>query len=291
MPERSRRIIFWVAVTVSALCFGFLIWYLISGYRANQQVTELREEVSETAEPEIPVYTLEEVMQAEFTGERSGVETPIPKDLRKDAEECPIDFEKLKRYNGELYAWIKIPGTNVDYPVAQHKEDNEFYLHHDFYKNPQFSGCIYSEKPAAKDFSDPVTVLYGHNMADGSMFGSLREFRDTGFFDENRYVYVYTPYRTLQYEIYAAYQYDDRSLTESFDFHDPDDLALYIEESLHPRQMIANVKQGIDVTANDRILTLSTCLKGDTDERYLVQAVLKHETRTGKTSGAAGADE
>lgn len=240
--------------------------------------SEAADETTEATPDQHPSYTLEEIENAEFTGVIDAPAPKIPTEVLTELEDQPIDFTKLNEINPELYAWIRIPDTNIDYPVAQHDgEDQTFYLHRDMYGEPQFAGCIYSEKPNKKDFSDPVTVLYGHNMINGAMFQNLHLFREREFFDNHKYVYVYTKQGSLVYEIYAAYTYDDRHILKSFDFSKEKDLKKYINESLHPRQMDAMVREGVDVTVDDHVLTLSTCLADQPGSRLLVQAVLTYE--------------
>lgn len=279
------RVVFWAALLVAIGCLGFAAWYHFSNFRAAQKHEELVSEVTQTEATPAPTpaeqqtYTLEEIESAEFTGEIEGEAPVIPTEVITDAEGNPIDFAALQAYNAELYAWIRIPGTIIDYPVAQHAgTDQSYYLHHDLYGTPQFAGCIYSEAPSAKDFSDPVTVLYGHNMKNGSMFQNLHLFEDEDFFAEHPYIYIYTPDETYVYRIYSVYTYDDRPLSTSFDFNDPADLEEYLDSTLHPREMTAHVRSDIAVTAADKVLTLSTCISGNPSARLLVQAVQSYES-------------
>ena len=100
--------------------------------------------------------------------------------------ENPINFDELSKLNPDLYAWIRIPNTAVDYPVAQSSNsDDNFYLHHNYLGNYEFAGTIYSQRHNSKDFVERVTVLYGHNMLNGSMFADLHKFSDEEFFEEN----------------------------------------------------------------------------------------------------------
>lgn len=96
--------------------------------------------------------------------------------------ENPIDFKELQNINKDLYAWLKIPGTVIDYPVAQSSnEDDNYYLHRDYRGNYDFAGTIYSQRHNTKYFVERVTVLYGHNMLDGSMFAGLHQFSNPDF--------------------------------------------------------------------------------------------------------------
>lgn len=192
-----------------------------------------------------------------------------------------IDWKKLKEDNKDIYSWIYIPNTNVDYPVVQSSKDkpDDFYLNHNIHKQSEFAGSIYSEKHNAKDYSDPVTILYGHNMKNGSMFKTLHNFEDPAFFKKNKYIYIYMPNKKLTFKIYSAYVYDDRHILNSFDFSDNQILKKYQEYTLNPESMTKNTRK-VSLNKNSKILTLSTCTNGAENTRYLVQGVLIKDEQT-----------
>ena len=167
-----------------------------------------------------------------------------------------------------------MPGTKVDYPILQHDSDNSYYLNHDIDGKEDIAGAIFTENYNRKDFTDPNTVIYGHNMKNGSMFRTLHNYSDRSFFDENRDITIYMPDKILHYKIFAAYLYDSRHLLLNFDFQDPQVFAGYLEDVRSMRDMNSFVDTSMEVTAEDRIITLSTCYAGMADRRYLVQAVL-----------------
>ena len=182
-------------------------------------------------------------------------------------EECP-----------DCYAWIRIPDTNIDYPIVQSPSDNTFYLDHNSYGDYEYAGAIFTENLNAKDFTDPNTVIYGHNMKNGSMFQNLHLFEDRAFMEEHPTFEIYLPDKILTYQVFAAYNYDDRHLLQSFDFKDSRLFELYLEEIRNQRSMSANIDAEVAVTAEDKIVTLSTC-NGINDQRYLVQGVLLSEQK------------
>lgn len=198
--------------------------------------------------------------------------------------ENPIDFVKLHETNEDIYAWIKIPNTNIDHPILQsYKEDDNYYMTHDLNKNKSSAGAIYTQKWNRKDFSDPNTLIYGHHKPTPVMFTQLLHFTDKEFFDTNETFYIYTPGRILTYEIFAAYLYDDRHILNAFNFFQDEEVyARYLEESLNPKSMVRNVREGVTLTTQDRIITLSTCYTWGREKptRYLVQGVLRNEERT-----------
>ena len=129
-----------------------------------------------------------------------------------------IDFDKLcSETNSDIYAWITIPDTKIDYPIVQHATSNEYYLNYNLDGSKGYPGCIYTENYNSKDFSDFQTVIYGHNMKNGSMFAHLHKFEDAKFFEEHPYVFIYTPDRLLVYKIFASYEYSNDHLLFQYD--------------------------------------------------------------------------
>ncbi|MCD7723455.1 MAG: class B sortase [Clostridiales bacterium] len=194
-----------------------------------------------------------------------------------DIEENPIDFSALTESNSEIYAWIQIEDTNIDYPIVQSANDDEFYLKHSA-ANQSYSasGAIYTEMVNSTDFSDPVTLIYGHNGYGSTMFTTLHYFEDEDFFNEHEYFTIYLDGRKLTYQIISAFEYDDRHIMNSFDFSDSAMLLSFQQMLQSPEATVKNVRQELDVELGEdsKIVILSTCISGKEDYRYLVSAVL-----------------
>ena len=185
----------------------------------------------------------------------------------------PIDFAALQSDNSDVCAWITVPNTNVDYPILQSsKEDDDYYINHSADGKYTIDGAIYIQRLNGKYFTDRNTVVYGHNLRNGTMFRTLHNFRDKEFFDANEYFYIYTPGHILTYRIFSAYRYDNRHILNSFDFSDTAVYEEYLKFATNPVSMIKNVREGVEVTTDDKIVTLSTCIS-DPRYRYLVQGV------------------
>lgn len=190
-------------------------------------------------------------------------------------EDGRVDFERLQKINPDIYAWITIPGTEIDCPVLQKAEDNAWYISHAADGRENLNGAIYTEAYNHKDFQDPITVLYGQNCEDGSMFGSLKEYSDRLFMKEHQDIYITTSDKTLHYRIFAAYQTDNRHLLERFQNGETEgNRKAYLESILNNRTMQAQIDRGASVDADSRILTLSTHDDAGEQYRYLVQAFL-----------------
>lgn len=192
--------------------------------------------------------------------------------------EKDVDFETLKEQtNADIYAWIYIPNTMIDYPILQHATDNTYYLKYNIDGSKGYPGCIYTENYNSRDFTDPVTVIYGHNMKNGSMFAGLHKFEDNEYFEEHPYVYIYTSEKLLVYEIFSACIYSDRHILLNHDFTDKVSFDHYLSEIENVREMGTNRREDVEVTVDDRIIVLSTCVANKSDKRYLVQGVLINE--------------
>lgn len=263
---RRKRAVFWAVLAVIAMigcliCIGIIIWNVYKGYETQKRYEEIAES------------QWEEETSQELPEETEFVVTVEPE--KEPLAANPIDFEQLQAVNPEIYAWIRIPDTNVDYPIAQHEgEDQSYYLYYTVYGEKETAASIYTESINSRDFSNPNTVIYGHNMKNGSMFHDLRYYADQDYFDEHSVIYIYLPDRILTYEVAASYEYDDRHLLYAFDFSDKEVFAEYLDNVMHPRSMYARVNENVELTAEDRIITLSTCVGNKPEARRLVQAVL-----------------
>lgn len=194
--------------------------------------------------------------------------------------DIPVDFEKLQKSNSDIYAWITIPGTDIDYPVLQSETDNSYYLNHSAEKTESVNGAIFSENYNSKNFDDYITVLYGHNMRDGSMFAELHDYEDKSFMKKHSDITVYLPDAILKYKIFAAYLADDKHVLLQYNQgKTADNRKAYINEIMSKRTMDASLDTTVDLDENTKILTLSTCHKAGKNHRYLVQAYLAEELR------------
>lgn len=289
---------FWTAVMTIALLaligvLAYLALYLYQDYRARMHNKYVQEAVTISQEEETPE---EEPVEAEETEEKEeeqddslgkeGESTEVPDSVFVDMEN-PIDFNALKEINPDLYAWLKLDDTNINYPIAQKEGDDGFYLHHDMYGDAVFAGCLYTEHYNKKDWSDPMTIIYGHNMRNETMFHNLHKYNDQEFFDTHPYFYIYSEDCIRVYEIYAAFYYDDRRTLDCYDFSDKAVFQKYIDDL---RAGVLDGYQGgiqraeTKVDADSRIVTLQTCVGAGGESRYLVQGVLISEG--GKVVGA-----
>lgn len=246
--KKPYKVLGAVAGAAAVICAGIGLWQYVQERSAGSEYEEIRKDAAAEQEKEA--------------------------EAQEPAVEIPIDFDSLTEQNPDIYAWITVPGTQIDYPVLQRTGDNSYYLDHTAENKESPEGAIYTEDYNSKDFEDPNTVIYGHDMKNGSMFQNLLNYQDKEFFDNNREVLVYTPDAIRHYRIFAAYLYDDRHIMQSFDFDIRSVYSAYLDHIFSIRDMNARIDTSMEVGADDKIITLSTCYGSQSDRRYLVQAVL-----------------
>ena len=271
MKKKIRTILSILLLVLAALCAVVGIRGYLKEQNAGATYAELRDEVSADSEADLT----DSSSNKPDTNSLSGV----PADLSSSQENAEdsksnvsdIDFAELQKKAPDAYAWIRIPDTRIDYPICQSETDNAYYLSHTAQKEDRFEGAIFTENYNSKDFTDPVTVIYGHNMKNGSMFADLHQFSDKDFFEKHPTFTIETADGRLNCRVFAAYTADNRHLLKNYDFNSREVYASYLKSIFQIKDMSANIDDTVTVTPDDRIVVLSTCT-GDHSTRFLVQA-------------------
>lgn len=253
MKKKTVQIVIIViCIVLILLGIGYLIW---DGQQSEEQHDVYEELRQEDEEEEEPIVLPEEEKKVY-----------VPKKLKK----------AMKKYE-DAYAWITIEDTNVDYPIMQHPTDNSYYLEHTIDGVKGYPGSIYTEKCNAKDFSDFNTLIYGHDMMNGTMFKHLHKFEDSKFFKKHDTVTIYTPEGELTYKIFAAVTYDDRHLMHAFNYDKEEERQEFLDSIFGLNGFGNHYRKGVEVNTDSHIITLSTCISNKPNNRYLVLAVLQEE--------------
>ena len=236
-------------VAIAVFCFAaYNLFHIYSEYKkGTDEYNEIEQMAVTEREPE-----LVDMEQAD-----SGPVPPIN-----------VDFDTLRSINTDVIGWIYVEALdNINYPVVQ-AEDNETYLHMTYEKNYNFAGTIFVDYENSSDFSDCNTLIYGHNMKNGSMFASLKKFtQDEELYKKSKYFWILTPDMNYRYEIVSAYVTGVNSDTYTL-FKGPGD---------EFQQYLNNIKgyseiqtEAGEMTIKDKIVTLSTCTGNDAT-RFVVQ--------------------
>lgn len=179
-----------------------------------------------------------------------------------------VDFDALKAVNDDVVGWIYVEALeDVSYPVVK-GPDNSTYLHMTYEKNYNFAGTIFIDYENAGDFSDCNTLVYGHNMKNGSMFGQLKNFtKDEETYKKSKYFWILTPDKNYRYEIISAYVTAVNSDTYTLFKGPGKEFQEYLDKIIGYSEI--KTEPG-DLTIKDKIVTLSTCT-GNEATRFVVQ--------------------
>ncbi|MGF6990748.1 sortase B [Lachnospiraceae bacterium PM6-15] len=248
--SKFRKVMIGFLLIIALVCGSYSAYYFVK----RAQVGKVYEVLAEDAKIVAPLVIEE---QAE------------------EKEPIPIDFEKLWEINPEIYAWIQIPGTTIDFPIVQSATDNNYYLNHSIEYQEGLPGSIFTENRNNREFSDYNTIIYGHNMMDGSMFSPLHDFRDAEFFSTHSEIIIYTPEKKIVYEIFAAVGYTNENLLDKYDFSAADMRQSFIDSLQDERIAKGTVNYGEKELIDKQLITLSTCDDTQGARRYLVVAAQK----------------
>lgn len=185
-------------------------------------------------------------------------DTVIVEENNEDGNEngYTVDFNKLKEQNNETIAWLKINNTNVEYPVVK-GTNNSFYLNHSFDKSKNSAGWIFADYKNKFDNTDKNIVIYGHNMRDGSMFGSMLNILDAKWYEneENTNITLYTENEKCIYKVFSIYKIENEDYYIKTEFKNDNEFEEFVK-NLKKR----SIKDfNVDISKDDNILTLSTC--------------------------------
>ena len=183
-----------------------------------------------------------------------------------------INWDELLQRNKDVKAWIQITNTNVNYPVLQ-GETNDTYIHSDIDHNELSAGSIFIASENEDPFNDFNTVIYGHNMKNGSMFNNIKSYTDQSFADEHPYVYIYLPDGTVsQYKVVVGHIISESSVLYSTQIVDT---ASFVQEMVKT----SSIKVDFDQSQVQSVITLSTCTSAGSEsgKRNVVHAILQRK--------------
>lgn len=268
--NRIQVILLGVCIVLALVLAAAILVRTAAQKEAEATYEEMRQSQSTEASDTTEESNKEDSYQEDSSGESGAAEAGSESKPEDANMLIRPDFAQYQEQNADIYAWISIPDSNIDYPVLQHESDNLYYLEHNLDGSAGLPGCVYSEKENSKEFTDFQTILYGHNMRNGTMFHDLRYFAEEEYFAQHPYIYVYTEAATFKYQVFAAYEYSDVHLLHAFRY----DLAEGRQQYLEEIAAYDVLGEDPELSTESKILTLSTCVSGKDDRRLLVQGVL-----------------
>jgi sortase B len=185
--------------------------------------------------------------------------------------DASLDFAKLKQINSDFVAWLGQQGNDINYPVVQGR-DNDYYLNRLFNLERNKMGSIFMDYRNRNDFSDRNTIIYGHNMRDGSMFSTLSQYQSPNFILQQPYILLFTEQHRYRIDFFAGMVVDGSYESVRFDFSNDEDFLSYIKTLTEA----SSFKTSHEITEIDRIVSLVTCSYEYNNARYALYGKLVH---------------
>ena len=258
-PEQKKKkkgdVLLTIALIAAIVVFCYAAFNLYHIYTEYKKGTDEYNQIEEMA------VTERDADSAEVAGPNAQLKPPIE-----------VDFDKLKSVNEDVVGWIYVDALpDISYPIVKGK-DNQTYLHQTYEKNYNFAGTIFVDYENSGDFSDCNTLVYGHNMKNGSMFGHLKKFReDDKLYKQDKYFWILKPERNYRYEIISAYTTGVNSDTYTLFKGPGEEFEKYLETIKGYSEIQTD---DTDLTIKDKIVTLSTCTSSGETKRFVVHGVL-----------------
>ena len=263
--KKTTKYLVWalLAILFVVMMFcGYKIASIWHQYRADQKIySELGDSYvrdSDSSQPAVgaslPVATVEEDGQGSARIGREMLDEVSPRD---------VDFHRLiTEVNPEICGWIYCEGSRIDYPVVQHT-DNQFYLNHNAKGGSTAAGAIYIDSANFSNFQDVNTIIHGHHLNDGSMFGRLGDWAKQDYFDAHREFYINTPEGNYKLTMIMYFVTPAGSDVYRIDFAGEEDVQSWIAW-LRSQSLVSSDYR---YQEGDRLVTLSTCMYNFADAR------------------------
>lgn len=264
----KRKLPFYLAVLL-CLCVaavsGYKVFSIVTEYRAGedtsselQQYIQIAPTQPDPTQPTLPPST-------EAPEDTESAETMPPEPTEDPFPYPEVDFETLQSINPDVIGWIYIEGTKINYPVVQ-GTDNDRYLSVMADGTRNAAGSIFMDYRNEPDFSDRHTVIYGHNMRNGTMFHGIRSYSDPAFLAEHPEGMIMTPEKNFRFEIIGGYVAKPDSNAWELSFNSGEEFSQWLQDTMSR----STVNTGVTPTTDDRIITLSTCSYEFNNARYVL---------------------
>ncbi len=254
---RSRKVLRWMAVGMIGFALTGLVLIIAEYWSGAKEYDQIQEFVMAG---DVVVEDVERTDEAEET---EVVFVPQLQIAQKLSE--------LKEQNKEVIGWIAFDELKINYPIMQ-SEDNYYYLTHTFSHGENKAGSVFMDAGDTADFTDYHSIIYGHNMKNGSMFGLLKKYYDEEFYQGNEFFTIYTETQAYRYEIFSAHTVPETDEIYTI-WYAPGDQAAEYEEFIGRMKRGSWYDTGVNVSGKDRVITLSTCTASD-ETRFVVHGKL-----------------
>ena len=251
MKTNTRKAILFILVVVFLYSGYQLALYLYDGYTSNQLNDRMRQQFEAT-----------QLTPLENSGNEQGELTAEQVKQQRQAR-----FHQLHEVNPDIVGWLNIENTSIDYPVLQ-SEDNDYYLNHNVDKQASRRGSIFMDYRNTRIRDDIHTVIYGHHMKDGSMFGELSKYKDAAYYRNHPTITFEGIEEATAWDIFSVYIYSPDDQFFEYEFSDQQHYEAYLQKIIEK----SHYATGVSVTSDDHLLTLVTCTYEVSDARFIIHA-------------------
>ena len=277
---RKYRIAGVICVCAAVACFGYFAYEDYLDEQSAQEMKRLQDMQNMTG------HYIEEEDFSEETQEDAPAQEETPAEEQTETEDqvetkqlkILPEYEQIYAENSDLVGWLEIDGTVINYPVLQSdtEQDSQFYLTHSFAKKKDKNGSLFMDY--RNDFvnRDTNIIIYGHNMKNGAMFGSLKKYLEKGYLEQHNKIRFDTIYEHGVYEVIDAFlseaSYQDEYTFRYYNFLNAKNEAEFDAFSVNVMQLDALKKGTLDAKYGDQLLTLSTCSSYTEEGRMFIIA-------------------
>lgn len=249
-------------LVVSALVFTISSYKLAIWQNENNKIKKISGNISNIAD-------VTEVKESDNSSDNNIEVVSDDYFKYKDVSMLDVNFDELLKQNKDTKGWIKVEGTNVNYPFVQ-STDNEYYLKHSYDNTYNKKGWVFLDYRNDMDNLDKNTILYAHGLMNNAMFGSLRRTvkKDWAKNKNNRIIKISTPSSMLLFEVFSSYTIEPESYYITSEFSGDEDFSTFID-TIKSRSFY---DYNTSVSTDDKILTLSSCY--DNKKRMVLHAKL-----------------
>lgn len=277
--EKKKKLLFILSfllfAEIAALS-GYEIYTIVAEYKAEERASQqLQQYIDLNAAQSVPSQT-----EAQAATEPGPGDVTVPEGTENASEPAAepatepatepvqypaVDFESLLEINEDVVGWIYIEDTRINYPIVQ-GNDNRHYVSTMVDGSDNAAGSIFMDYRNAPDFADRHTVIYGHNMRNGSMFADILEYQDPEFFAAHPIGMVMTPEGNFRFEVIAGCVAHLEDSSWQLDFAGEDDFGSWLSQTM----AMSTIGGSGTADAQDRIITLSTCSYEFSDARFVL---------------------
>lgn len=269
--KKTKRIVYYCLLTVFVGMFLFsacyLGWYMIQSASTAKTYTSMADPVASIRES-VLASIAEEATNSDATGSGNS-----PGENNTDEGGILPEYRDVAAQNEDMVGWIRIDGAGVDYPVTQSPYEANYYLTHDFNKKENRFGCIYARENCNVFTPSDNVILYGHHMADGSMFGSLEKYESKRFWEDHQYIQFDTLYERHTYQIIAVGK-TSANIGQGFPYYEfiNADSEAEFNNYINGIKGISFYNTGLSAEYGDMLLTLVTCEYSLNNGRMIILA-------------------